>query len=212
MDKNMELIFVRHCESYGNVGISDPAFHPDDPPLTPLGLQQAQKLKDRFLPGDVSAIYASALQRACQTVEPTARKLGMQVRVIPELNEVNTAIPHSPPDLIKTVAPSSYGSLLQYVGREALFPLTEQTPQECEQRAEYCIGGILQAANDGDKILICTHGGFIGYLLRCCLGLSLPELFNWQIDNCSVFHIRFTAGKIPKLVRANDISHLITQN
>ena len=208
MDKNLELIFVRHCESNGNVGINDPAFHPDDPPLTALGLAQAEKLKNRFSPGDVDAICAGTLQRTCRTVEPTAQKLGMQVKILRELNEVNTTIPHTDPGLIQKIAPSSYRSFLQAAAGEVIFPLDPQTPEECVRRAKFCVDRITENANDGSRILICTHGGFIGYLLRYCLDLSLPEHFNWQIDNCSVFHIRFTLGKIPKLVRANDISHL----
>lgn len=208
MDKNLELVFVRHGESNGNIGKADPGFHPEDPRLTPLGLLQAQKLADRFSPGEFSAIYASSLLRTCQTVQPTAEKLGMSVRVLRELMEVNTAIPNADPALIERHAPNAYADFCRAAGEEIRFPLVNQTQAQCAARGAYCMETILSAASEGERILICTHGGFIGYLLRYCLGISLPETFNWQIDNAALFHIKMYADKIPKLAAANDISHL----
>ena len=207
--KNLELIFVRHGESSGNIGADAPGFHPDDPPLTPEGLLQAGKLAARFSPGEFAAIYSSSLTRTCQTVQPTAEKLGMEVRVLRELMEVNTAVPNAAPEAILRLAPNAYADFCRAIKEEIRFPLQPQTAEACAARAAYCMDTVFSAAAEGDRVLICTHGGFIGYLLRHCLGLSLPETFNWQIDNAAVFHIKLYADRIPKLAAANDISHLL---
>ena len=208
MNLNADLIFIRHGESNGNLGIREPGVHPDDPHLTPLGLWQAQKIADRFVPGEVSAIYTSALMRACQTMQPTAQKLGISMHVLRELMEVGTEIPNTDPEQVKQLAPNAYDGLCRILTAPETFSAADGTPQTCEKRAAYCIDRILADCKDGDRIVICTHGGFIGYLIRYCLGLSLPEPFNWQIDNGAAFIIRFYQDQIPKLVRANDIAHL----
>ena len=209
MDKNVELIFVRHGESYGNIGVSEEGIHPDDPRLTQNGLIQAQKLAAKYCNEPISAIYASALLRACQTVQPLAQITGKQVRVLRELMEVGTSIPNTDPALAKEYAPNAYASVCAADTSPVIYPTESYDASGCEQRAAYSMEQILSACADGDTVMICTHGGFIGYLLRYCLGLTLPEYFNWQIDNCSVFKIFLSADRIPKLRYANDISHLI---
>ena len=206
---NAELYFVRHGESYGNVGASDAETHPDDPKLTDAGLKQAKLFSVHCLQNDISAIYSSALIRACQTMQPTAKKLKMPITVLRELMEVGTQINNTDPLLAKKYAPNAYASLCEVAMQPVLFDPADGTPEYCEKRAAYCVNTILSGCKDGDRILVCTHGGFMGYLLRCCLGLNLPEHFNWQVDNTAIFGIRFAKDKIPKLICANNINHLI---
>lgn len=209
MVKNAELIFVRHGESYGNIGVREEGIHPDDPRLTENGIIQAQKLAAHYRNMPITAVYSSALLRACQTVQPIAHITGKQIRVLRELMEVGTEIPNTDPELVKKYAPRAYDSVCSVNASPVLFPTQSDDPSVCEQRAAYSMEQILADCKDGDAVMICTHGGFIGYLLRYCLGLSLPEQFCWQIDNCSVFRISLSADRIPKLRYANDISHLV---
>ncbi len=208
MHKNVELIFVRHAESNGNVGLAEADAHPDDPRLTETGLLQAEKLCAAYASEPVCAVYASALIRTCQTVQPLAKKKNMQVRVLRELMEVNTRIANTEPARAAHYAPAAYASLREVCDQPVRFPPEDGAAEVCAARAAYSMETILSGCADGDTVMICTHGGFIGYLLRYCLGLSLPEYFNWQIDNCAVFRIRLSVDKIPKLIRANDVSHL----
>jgi broad specificity phosphatase PhoE len=209
MVKNVELIFVRHGESYGNIGVREEGIHPDDPRLTENGIIQAQKLAAHYCNEPIAAIYSSALLRACQTVQPIAHVKGIQIRVLRELMEVGTEIPNTDPEPVKKYAPQAYDSVCAVNGSPVLFPTQSDDPEICEKRAAYSVEQILNGCKEGDTVMICTHGGFIGYLLRYCLGLSLPECFCWQIDNCSVFKISLSSDRIPKLRYANDISHLV---
>ena len=209
MHKNVEIIFVRHGESNGNIGYTEDGFHPDDPRLTERGLQQAVRLARRFQGENISAIYASALLRTCQTVQPLAEMKNQSIFVLRELMEVGTVIPNTAPALVSEYAPNAYAGVVETASLPVLFPPDSYDPHISEQRAVYSMDRIMERCEDGDRVVICTHGGFIGYLIRYCLGISLPETFNWQIDNCAVFRILFSDQKIPKLCSANDISHLI---
>lgn len=210
MKKEIDLLFVRHAQSNGNLGITENGFHKDDPRLSAEGESQAKKLAQSFSDGQLDAIYSISLIRACQTVEPTAEKLGIRVRVLRELMEVGTSIANTPPMLAEKYAPNSYESLKTLNEQKPVFDPSDETDPVCEKRAAFCINKITGAAEDGDRILICSHGAFLGYLIRCSLGLSLPEKFNWEIDNCGVFHIRINKGSIPTLVSSNNRIHLNT--
>ncbi len=209
MEKSVELLFVRHGESFGNVGVAEEGVSPDDPMLTPLGLIQAAKLAEAYCDRPIAAVYASALLRACQTVQPLAELKGLQVQVLRELMEVGTAIPHGDPERVRVYAPQAYASFVETAERTVRFPTQSGDPAVCAARAAFAADTVLSNAANGETVMVCTHGGFMGYLLRYCLGISLPERFNWQIDNCAVFHLRLSSVKIPKLVSANDISHLV---
>ena len=59
-----------------------------DPPLDPLGQQQAERLADRLADEDFAAIYVTSLQRTVQTAAPLAERLGLEPIVEPDLREV----------------------------------------------------------------------------------------------------------------------------
>lgn len=208
MNLNAELYFIRHGESNGNVGIPEPGVHSDDPRLTENGLKQANLIAARFANYNISAIYTSALIRACQTMQPTAEDHGIEMHVLRELMEVGTTLPNTDPVACKKLAPNAYGDLCRVAREPVRFAPEDGSYEVCAARAAFSMETVFGGCADGDRVLICTHGGFIGYLLRYCLGISLPEHFNWQIDNASVFGIRLYKDKIPKLICANEISHL----
>lgn len=59
-----------------------------DPDLAPEGHEQARRIADRLEHEDVSAIYVTTLRRTAQTAAPLAERLGVDVRVEPDLREV----------------------------------------------------------------------------------------------------------------------------
>ena len=84
------VLLVRHGESA-------PA-HPErpfplvdghgDPPLDPVGHEQAQQLADRLANERIDAIYVTNLCRTLQTAAPLAERLGIEPVVEPDLREV----------------------------------------------------------------------------------------------------------------------------
>lgn len=104
----MELIIIRHGQSTNNVTMmSDPFAREADPPLTALGLAQAQRLaahlangpnlEDRVvqLPGapnlprgcGLTRLLCSPMRRALQTAQPAAAALGLPVEVWVDVHE-----------------------------------------------------------------------------------------------------------------------------
>ena len=205
--KRLQFIFVRHAESFGNIGTRTDGYHEDDPPLTPAGLLQAKKLANRFSAGEIRAVYASTLIRPCQTVEPTARKLGLPVHVFPDLMEIGTRIPGTELQNVAVLAPSALTSAETVLPAVRRYTLQDETPEHCVLRAARAIRCITDLSESGDTVLISSHGSFFGYLIRNVLGLRLPESFGWKVDNCSVTSILVGEREKPLLCCANDVRH-----
>jgi len=80
------LLLFRHGETdltYGRYCGSS------DPPLNDGGRGQAQRIRDLLLREGVAAIYSSPLRRVIETAEPSARALGLEVRVVDGLREAD---------------------------------------------------------------------------------------------------------------------------
>lgn len=208
INRHLEILFVRHAQSHGNIGESQSDFHPDDPSLTDAGLQQAKALSRRFKTGDLQSIYSSSLIRACQTVQPTAEKLGLEIEVLPDLMEVGTLIPGTTLSHIAALAPNAYSSAKWIFDLYPDYSLENETVDNCVQRADRALHHIVDKSSCGDRILVATHGAFFGFLIRSALGLSLPESFAWEVSNCSVTGIRFRENDIPILFGTNDTGHI----
>jgi broad specificity phosphatase PhoE len=56
--------------------------------LSEAGRSQALKLAERVSRETVTAIYSSPLERARETAAPIAARLGLEVEVAPEINEI----------------------------------------------------------------------------------------------------------------------------
>ena len=211
-DYKTQIVFIRHGESCGNVGLATPeGFHPDDPPLTENGLRQAQKLTACFEKGEIAHIYASPLTRTVQTVYPTAEKLGLKIELLPDLMEVDTRIAGCEREMLErdfplaipcTSEPTPTGGTLLLSGNE--------TPQALTARAKRCIDYIRNRYNNGETVIVVSHGTYFGYLIRECLEIVCGETFNWEVDNCSATCVVLRKdGRKPLLRTANYTTHLL---
>ncbi len=72
-----EIWLVRHADVYDGLEVVD------DPPLSPLGREQARRLAERVGRLPVAAVYASPARRA----QETARALSEEIRLEPGLGE-----------------------------------------------------------------------------------------------------------------------------
>jgi probable phosphoglycerate mutase len=80
------LHLIRHGDTMQS---SEGVFCGDlDPPLTPKGQQQAERLAAATAKLGLSAIYVSPKERARQTAAPTARATGLEPRVAEGLREI----------------------------------------------------------------------------------------------------------------------------
>ncbi|MEQ9162579.1 MAG: histidine phosphatase family protein, partial [Ilumatobacter fluminis] len=90
----MEIVLVRHGQ---------PEWVRDgrnvvDPPLTGLGLRQADAMARRLADESFDAVFVSPLQRARQTASPLYERLGRDEVIAPWLEEIRDPDWHGEPE------------------------------------------------------------------------------------------------------------------
>lgn len=208
--KNFIISFVRHAESCGNVGIPyEHEYHKDDPPLSPQGLRQAQLLAKSSITDNVDKIYSSSLIRAVQTAYPTAEKLSKEIILLPDLMEIGTAISGTENILLKEKYPLAVPCTAEPTPAGGTLFLGNENVPLLVARGKRCIDYFYNNASGGEHIMVVSHGSYFGYLIRAVLGISLPESFCWQVDNCCVTRVIYRSDGLPKLSFANYTGHLL---
>jgi len=79
----VELLVIRHALPEAEVRSDGPA----DPPLSALGLQQAEATAEFLADETVDAIVTSTMRRAIQTGQPLADRLGLTLKRLDGLKE-----------------------------------------------------------------------------------------------------------------------------
>lgn len=158
----MELVMVRHGLPERVLGADGPA----DPGLRSEGRSQGERLAAHLAAEQIDAIYSSPLRRALETAELTARRLGLSVRVIDDLAEVDryssSYIPmeelRRDPDLWTVLAASA--------GRDGA-----ETREGFRKRVIAAIEGIVET-NPGRRVVVVSHGAVMNTYLGHILGID----------------------------------------
>ncbi|MDA8137201.1 MAG: histidine phosphatase family protein [Desulfobacteraceae bacterium] len=148
-----------------------------DPPLSPAGIDQAEKWQPFFSAAELSAVFCSDLRRSRQTAELVAVNCPLQIHALPELREIHLG--------------AWEGRTFEEVRRE--------DPQGFEQRGQDPVGfrppggesfgdlgqrvvPIFQQilSDTSGNILIVGHAGVNRVLLCHVLGLPLAHLFRLE--------------------------------
>lgn len=153
-----ELWLIRHGDAY--TGMESLAAGTLDPPLTPLGREQADRLAERLAYVRIDALWASDLRRAVETAEAVGRKHDLSVRTDPRLREVRTYWDEG------SEAP------LNEPG-EYPFPESEEDVYE---RIRGAVGDILAGVPEGGRVVVVTHNAAIGIYVSNVLGLGWGRL------------------------------------
>lgn len=206
----LQLIFARHAESLGNVE-SDVIYNSFDPPLTPLGIIQAQKLGERLSHGRLDAIFASPLTRAVHTAHEVAiRQGGVRVELLPDLMEVGTApnFEGCPIEILREEFPLALPCSSLPTPTGGGLSIGEEDYAKSSERAKRCIDYLRGRFNSGEKILVVSHGGFTGHFMRRAFDCGDDDNFRWCSFNTGLFKIKYYKDEKPKLAYSNDTSHL----
>lgn len=201
-DITAQLVFIRHGETYGNIGLPTPeGYAEEDTPLTEHGQKQAQAIADYWFDGvEVAKIYCSPFTRTVQTIYPTAQKLDMKIELLSDLLEVGSTTCGCDREKLRRDFP-----LVIPCPEEAL-PVPE-SEEQTQQRAKRFTEHIAHTYKNGETVIVCTHGTFMSYLVRAALNVSDTDTFNCQVDNSSLTCVIFRKEK-PLLRTANNTSHL----
>lgn len=200
-----ELILVRHGESEHHVqGLTGGWTNTG---LTDLGKKQAELTGYRlqsFVRGRTPVLYASDLDRAVQTAQIIGRIIGVNPQFEDSLREMNWGIAI---DMTLEKAQE-----LELVKTEPLidwipFPGAESRRMLYERLSKYL--DVIEEKLE-DFVIIVSHGNAIKSCI--CWWLEIPfamqSQLDFDIDACSITHLRINDWEEKTLSRLNSSDHL----
>jgi len=200
-----KLTLIRHGESVLN---SQRRIQGNfDSSLTPRGKSQtellSQRIKKRNEPIDF--IFSSPLKRAYETADIISNYLGLPVRIINGLKEINLGDWEG--KLIDEVRTSEPGLFSDFISKpaECLIPSGENT-LDFQKRIVTSIKDILET-HKMKNILIVSHAGAISAFLCHLLDSDLNYMWNMNSENSSLTEIIFNNNS-SKVTLFNDTYHL----
>lgn len=201
-----EVFLVRHGESEPAIrGRSFPLVDGHcDPALAAEGRQQAERLGERLAGQPIDAIYVSTLRRTVETAAPLAARLGLEPRVERDLREVFLGdweggafrhhVSEGHPAARRMLADERWDAI---PGAEPMADFGARVRAGFER---------VVSAHPDEKVVVVSHGGVIGELLRQAVESPRPFAFVGA-DNGSISHLVVSTDRWV-VRRFNDTAHL----
>lgn len=162
-------------------------------PLTEEGLAQAEILA-RAIDFPIRVLYSSDLRRAVQTAESVAKKLGLDILLMPQFRETNNGeLAGMKHELACEQYPGLYWNTL---GWEEQYPGGE-SPKEFYERIRFAWEELQAQALecDGDVILV-THGGVINVILSLIHNVPYSNReHRWKIRPIQIIMLEYSDGR-----------------
>jgi broad specificity phosphatase PhoE len=202
------IILVRHGQTAWNVSAS-PAEGERfrgriDLPLNERGRAQALALAQRLTDEPIAAIYASPLQRAIDTAEPTAQRLGLTVQPLEGIIDINYGDwqehPHSE---VARLYPALYFQWLQEP--HLVRPPGGESLGEVRDRAMAALRQVIARYQD-QTILVVAHQVVNKVLVCAMLGLDNSHFWRIRQDNGCLNIFDYQEGDFSALL-INDTCH-----
>ena len=204
-----EVLLVRHGESES--ARPDSPFPTrdghSDPPLHPVGVQQAELVADRLMASGekVAAVYVTPLQRTAQTAQPFAMRAGLPLVEVADLREVHLGDWEVEGSFRKNVSEGHPLAMkMMQEQRWDVLPGAEDDAAFAE-RVHGALSALAEAHRD-EVIVVVAHGGVIGKTLALATG-SRGFAFTGA-DNASISHLVIVPGVRWIVRRYNDTGHL----
>jgi probable phosphoglycerate mutase len=203
----VRLYLIRHGQSESNQARVEGRLGQFDPPLTAVGREQAERVGERMAAYGVDAVYASPLQRAYHTAAPIARRLGLEIRVIDDLQEINEPMREGSVDPNANRETADHAAIKARFERE---PTWDNLPggessAHFRERIGRAIAQIVEEC-PGKKVAVACHGGVIQTYVAMVLGLEKND-FPFYAFNASITSVRAWRDK-RAIWRVNDLAHL----
>ncbi len=198
----MTVILLRHGRSTSNAAHTL-AGRSEDVDLDETGRRQADAVVDRISGLPIRALVSSPQLRCRRTLEPLARRLGVQPLIDDRLAEVDYGewTGRSISDLLN----EPLWSVVQHQPSAAVFPGGEGLAQ-VQSRAVSAVRELdLRFAEDHgtDAIWVaCTHGDVIKAVVADAVGVHLDGFQRFVVDTASISVIRYTRLR-PFVVHVN---------
>ena len=173
--------------------------------LDETGRWQARRLAKALADAGISALYASDLQRACQTAQPLAELTGLPIVTEEGLRERSFGVfeGHSHAD-IERLYPAQ---ALRWRKRDPEFGAQGGETLTTFYRRSVACAARLAARHPGETIALISHGGVMDCLYRTATRVSLREPRTWQLGNASINRLLYSPEGFT-LVGWSDTQHL----
>ena len=202
-----ELVLIRHGASADAVpGRPFPLVDGHgDPPLSPVGHEQAQTVGQRLASEQLDALFVTGLTRTVETAAPLAKRLGLEPEVVPGLREVKLGEWEGGEFRIRVQQGDPVAMRAIVEERWDVIPGAESM-EEVAARVRAGLEQIVERVGPDATAAAVLHGGIIGEACRQATG-SRPFAFVHS-DNCSVSRIFVLPGGRWLLRTFNDVAHL----
>ena len=192
----MELIIVRHALPESEKRDDGPA----DPPLSPLGLQQAEATADLLATEGVDHVVTSTMQRAIQTGRPLADRLGLTPERLGDLKESDYRRNSYTPV-------EEMGSDHEVIREFLNDPLSMFADgyEAFRDRVTVALDAVV-ADNRGRTVAVFCHAMVVGVYLQTLLGLNDP--FAVMADYCGITRVAASSTGIRSVRSFNETGHL----
>jgi len=192
----VELLVIRHALPEAELRADGPA----DPPLSPIGVQQAEATAEFLATEMVDAIATSTMRRAIQTGQPLADRLGLIPERLDGLKESDhrrsSYTPAEDMDIDHEVVQSYLADPM------SMFDDGYDTFRDSITTAF----DSLVANNRGRTVAVFCHSMVIGVYLQTLLGYDNP--FALISDYCGISRISASSTGLRTVRSVNETAHL----
>ena len=192
----MELVIVRHALPESEKRDDGPA----DPPLSPLGLRQAEATANLLATEGVDHVVTSTMQRAIQTGQPLADRLGLTPERLEDLKESDYRR--------SSYTPVEEMDADHEVIREFLddpLSMFADGYEAFRDRITTALDAVV-ADNRGRTVAVFCHAMVVGVYLQTLLDLNDP--FAVMADYCGITRVAASSTGIRSVRSFNETGHL----
>jgi probable phosphoglycerate mutase len=198
----MRLIAVRHGQTEWNVEGRE--IGQLDSALTPIGVEQAQRLAARLSRMRIKAVYSSDLGRAMQTAGIIAAACGTQVTRDAGLRERHMGIFQG---LTSSEADARYPADRHAYEQDREYAIPQgESGLERTERSVRTLTAIAKR-HEGDTVVAVTHSGFLRGFFEWVLAIPSGRHNRFRRDNASYNAFEYAADQWI-LITWNDLGHL----
>jgi probable phosphomutase (TIGR03848 family) len=196
------ILLVRHATNdwigSGKLPGRTPGIH-----LNERGREEARALADRLAGMTIAAVYSSPLERARETAEIIAERLGQDVKIVDEMIEVGCGDWQG--QVIEELAKTDLWRQIQLTPSTFRFPGGE-TMIDVQYRSASALNA-LHVAHPGQTIVVVSHADVIKVAAAYFMGLPLDMFQRLVVNPASITELMFTSFS-PRLLRSNDSAHV----
>ncbi len=175
---------------------------PANPPLTPLGRVQADRLAAWLAFETVDAIVSSPQRRARETAAPIAAGHGLEIEIVDGLVEYDVQADHYiPMEELRATKDERWLAMVE--GRWGEFGGEE--PDAFATRVAHTVDALVDEHTGHTVVAVC-HGGVVNAALAAVLGLAQPLWFDPGYT--SVSRMLASRNSVRSVQSLNETAHL----